>query len=181
MRERKENTREESNRLLQEINTANSRFRFRSWHKNVYVPGSNEGMRYSSEFKSLSKFFEDARDNTGCMIMQSTGIKDGNGVEIYEGDILGRHRVFLGKEWDEYHEVVYRNGEFVGQDSRDIKGCIITASLLVTIPFSVKGNIYENPELLKQDIYYIRKHSNLNGTTTSIPGPAQVETSNHSV
>ena len=83
-------------------------------------------------------------------IMQYTGIKDKNGCEIYEGDIL--HCIFEDEnyivEWDEigagflFHRInnKKRTGGIDYYEFEDICG---------SFGFEVIGNIYENPELLE--------------------------------
>ncbi|MBO0959545.1 hypothetical protein J1P26_07335 [Neobacillus sp. MM2021_6] len=72
-------------------------------------------------------------------LMQYTGLKDKNGKEIYEGDII---YIFddeeLGNGWGE--TVIYHRACFMAGDE----------NLLVNVHFrsAVIGNIYENPELL---------------------------------
>lgn len=72
-------------------------------------------------------------------VMQCTGIKDKNGKEIYEGDIIEYKTVY---EWDKKlikrAEVVFENGMF------SPTGVIMDLSRSKII-----GNIYENPELAK--------------------------------
>ncbi|MGG5359363.1 YopX family protein [Enterococcus sp. DIV0240a] len=95
------------------------------------------------------------------ILMQSTGLKDKNGVEVFEGDILHRkvHVILLGtdlNEWvDEYAHVEWKYGgwhvgedllEFVLEEGIDRHtGCSQTA-------LEVIGNIYENPDLLDSDL-----------------------------
>lgn len=81
------------------------------------------------------------RDKNQYYLMQYTGLKDINGVEIYEGDIL----VFPnGKTRG---EVFYCDGSFQLRSEIDVD--ILSAYCLNKM--QVIGNIYENPELLGVD------------------------------
>ena len=87
-------------------------------------------------------------------LMQYTGLSDKNGKEIYEGDIVKRVYGFTkaDKPKETIDEIVYKEdqGAFaftskskIGQGwSRMYEGHKV-------YPYEVIGNIYENPELLK--------------------------------
>ena len=71
-------------------------------------------------------------------LLQSTGLKDENGVEIFEGDI----------GWDDHQEVhgqvIFENGAFKYEWEN------ISEDLFeVTDDIEIIGNIHENPELLE--------------------------------
>lgn len=66
-------------------------------------------------------------------IGQFTGLKDKNGVEIYEGDILG---------------IVGNKGSYYGAMEWD-EGANGWKQFAPLNRFEVIGNIYQNPELLK--------------------------------
>ena len=87
------------------------------------------------------------------VIMQSTGLKDKNGKEIFEGDIVRTTR-FLGRA-DEIGGFYEYEKDYVGvvkvlEGSWVIDTGIVAVRLWSEIDESeVLGNIYENPELLE--------------------------------
>jgi uncharacterized phage protein (TIGR01671 family) len=80
---------------------------------------------------------------------QYTGLKDKNGKEIYEGDIIEYDTDFMGKpDNDELrYQVTFSNGSFV-LASLDTGYDDYRVVYLHNLGFSVIGNIYENPELV---------------------------------
>ena len=87
------------------------------------------------------------------VLMQSTGLKDKNGKEIFEGDIVRTTR-FLGRA-DEIGGFYEYEKDYVGvvkvlEGSWVIDTGIVAVRLWSEIDESeVLGNIYENPELLE--------------------------------
>ena len=83
------------------------------------------------------------------VLMQSTGLKDKNGKEIFEGDILAFETddevINVKIFWDEKHALFMFGSEKYNEEEP-------LAELLEanTYPFEIIGNVYENPELLEE-------------------------------
>ena len=77
------------------------------------------------------------------VLMQSTGLKDKNGKEIFEGDILKSNKYITS--------VFYERGAYCVKFSRTPNTTVTmnVISFIEKYKTKVIGNIYENPELLE--------------------------------
>lgn len=75
-----------------------------------------------------------------------TGLLDKNGKEIYEGDIVH----YKAKGWDWNMEVMFDDGGFCVKNA-GIKYELFEHGIASSEIFEVIGNIYENPELIKNN------------------------------
>lgn len=125
--------------------------KFRAWHKQGFMLDVANIVKLNLEEEILEYCVlneDDVRSDRECyfdevVLMQSTGLKDKNGKEIFEGDILTTIEGMLYKVtksvsglWklipiEKYHDIYYLTLADV-------------ADLMMII-----GNIYENPELLE--------------------------------
>lgn len=86
--------------------------------------------------------------NNDLHLMQSTGLLDKNGKEIFEGDVLAIETdegvTNLKVFWDEKHALFMFESEKYNE--KDLLAELVEDN---TYPFEIIGNIYENPELLE--------------------------------
>ena len=81
-------------------------------------------------------------------LMQSTGLLDKNGKEIFEGDILGIETdegiLNVNIFWDVKHALFMFESEI--HNEKELLAELVEDN---TYPFEILGNIYENTELLE--------------------------------
>ncbi len=108
------------------------KFRFRScagMHEVVEIDFKNQKVWLSDG---------DQRDITSGVLMQSTWLKDKNGQEIYEGDIVKIEDRF----WGVYRDEAYLEYFIMNWESNE--------PMYSYAHYEVVGNIHENPELINQ-------------------------------
>lgn len=151
--------------------------KFRAWEKHEKRIMPHEGIKKFSEevrknlFGGIEKKFEllVLINSDDVELMQYTGLKDSNGVEIYEGDII------MGNgNKEELYEVKFGNFCIRDIETEDvidsadgwytkvietdsISKCEpfcydmpLNKSYVVALGYVVVGNVYENKELLKK-------------------------------
>ncbi|WP_142425125.1 YopX family protein [Enterococcus casseliflavus] len=140
--------------------------KFRAWEPDTKF--MNDQVRVTSNRFGDGEFLVEATDGFGWIevkpeyLMQSTGLKDKNGVEIFEGDCFVKSfqmieiptgRTFLK---DEIGVVKFIDGQFVchidgwgSEPLKDVLGYQNTNDDHWKDGLVI-GNIWENPELLEQ-------------------------------
>lgn len=105
--------------------------------------------KFSDGSTSVPLKFEDKRNGEDVILMQSTGLKDKNGKEIFEGDIIA---IEVDDTEAPINAKVFQNRKkgmlmfHVFEDNEDVP----MVGLLEenSVAFAVIGNIYENKELI---------------------------------
>nr|DAW49586.1 MAG TPA: YopX protein [Caudoviricetes sp.] len=130
--------------------------KFRAWNKKLkllgdvsYIDFNSKKIIYHNGFVNYYVNFEDVE------IMQSTGLKDKNGKEIFEGDIINCGYLFNGSPFDELDEYEEEKGvvKFVncGFNIKFKNDTNLFIDIMESCEdIEVIGNIYENKELLRK-------------------------------
>lgn len=99
--------------------------------------------KFSDGSTSVPLKFEDERNGEDVILMQSTGLRDKNGKEIFEGDIVKMSKDVYSEPT--YYEVVRHRGGAYRLESKQ-HGCELW---LRHTDCEIAGNVYENQELLE--------------------------------
>ncbi|MFO7195657.1 hypothetical protein B1158_11620 [Enterococcus faecium] len=87
------------------------------------------------------------------VLMQSTEMKDKNGVEIFEGDVVAVENHPFQRKEDSGVGMEIEGNYVVGWNQHDLTWCAGDLLLARLKPYvKVIGNIYENPELLEEEM-----------------------------
>ncbi|RXD19341.1 YopX family protein [Enterococcus faecium] len=85
------------------------------------------------------------------VLMQSTGLKDKNGVGIFEGDVVAVENHPFQRKEDSGVGMEIEGNYVVGWNQHDLTWCAGDLLLARLKPYvKVIGNIYENSELLEE-------------------------------
>ena len=126
--------------------------RFRCWFKDIGTQAAHMVEWHElREFKALGDLLRYSGENKSFHLMQSTGLKDKNGVEIYCGDIVSvRNHPF--QKTEKSGAGIEIDGDYaISWNEGDLTWCAGNLLLARLKPYvTVAGNIYENPELLDQ-------------------------------
>jgi len=145
--------------------------KFRAWDKIVSKMRTVAGIdlfvpRVVFSYKEgVDDFIPKERMLEDCILMQYTGLKDKNGKEIYEGDVV-EYQYFntseqeirksevklmsigdVNRNIEAYYPFCYSISGSYKEKEREITECYLTPSN----DCEIIGNIYENPELLSSN------------------------------
>ncbi|WP_430619613.1 hypothetical protein IGK72_000458 [Enterococcus sp. DIV0183] len=122
--------------------------KFRAWDKNTndMVDVKTIDLEKDGSIGCIVDYNGINLDVSECILMQSTGLKDKNGVEIFEGDLV-EHDDNINGTWETFEacEIVYdvEYAQFCFKN--DASNFLSYYRNLCII-----GNIHENPELLEK-------------------------------
>lgn len=122
--------------------------KFRAWHKTWEKMGKVKRIRFDDDGNVTTVLFEGKLLGVNTKIdeialMQSTGLFDKNGKEIFEGDIVKMAKDIYSDLT--YYEIVRHRGGAYRLESNQ-HGCELW---LRHTNCEVIGNIYENPKFLE--------------------------------
>jgi uncharacterized phage protein (TIGR01671 family) len=137
----------------------NREIKFRAWDKNLKTWAVDFAVRDNGAIHEFKGGYEgwnmNYDDNNTLALMQYTGLKDKNGKEIYEGDVVKIHN----------YKDTWKHGEpeidWRVFEVKHVRYVYVLNNSVISRPLSdydtrdlepwdmeVIGNIYENPELL---------------------------------
>ena len=122
--------------------------KYRAWHKTWEELGKVKRIRFDDEGNVTTVLFDGKilgviTHADEIDLMQSTGLKDKNGKEIFEGDVLGTKDGLLNGVVEYRSDLGMWTNSLIRYNNFE-RLCSIAGDR------EIIGNIYENPEILKE-------------------------------
>ena len=133
----------------------NRQLKFRIWDKQnkIFIhewDASHKRLAISLVGLVYHGGYDDVLPENDYVVQQYTGLKDKNGKEIYEGDIVQYN---VGSSYENMSFIVQWSGDSLGYILQSQSGDVLTNSWTPNGNrfnfIELKGNIFENSELLK--------------------------------
>jgi len=135
--------------------------KFRAWEEKgkdmIYSHRGNFVMELDGECSFVEWGHNYFKPMPDLILMQFTGLKDKDGKEIYEGDILF-WKDKNDPESTSMFSIIFNEGCFCDDDDEPLFELISKNDILGD--YEVIGNIYENPEILEHDTLHESKDDN---------------------
>ena len=122
--------------------------RFKAWDKEDREILEVHGISFDVQGIWTNEMIDDESDGnfiflSDIELLQSTGLKDKNGVEVFEGDVVktkyGEHGRHIGV-------VTFRHGKFLSIGVKQYEGYVEELGCM----FEIIGNQFEHPHLIKE-------------------------------
>lgn len=120
--------------------------KFRAWYKNEMA--EVRVLDWNNEVVDLfNPHIEIPLDE--IVLMQSTGLKDKNGKEIFEGDVVRMRNPRDRRQIGKFQVVRVANSPMLGLLDKKLTTEIFNLYEHMRNYYEIAGNIYENPKLLE--------------------------------
>lgn len=146
------------NKVIEQLNREREmrEIKFRAWDKerkeimyDVFWINFSNPMVVACSVEKYSRYLDCPEE---CELMQYTGLKDKNGKEIYDGDIVKysyKSNLCSDGDIESYFKIGFYNGSFLQSNLANIDNAEQYDLWYDWDELEVIGNIYENPELVK--------------------------------